>query len=80
MLVVRAEDGMLGDLEGIFRDANWVSATGQCVLLGSLSHLSLLGITSYVEDLVRTTNCLINLTGPGVSVCPLVSIPPLWYQ
>ena len=82
MLVVRAEDGMLGDLEGIFRDVFrdyckpiGCLPQGSVILLGSLSHLSLLGITSYVEDLVRTMNCLINLTGPGVSVCPLVSIP-----
>ena len=82
MLVVRAEDGMLGDLEGIFREVFrdyckpiGCQPQGSAILLGSLSHLSILGITSYVEDLVRTTNCLINLTGPGVSVCPLVSIP-----
>ena len=73
---------MLGDLEGIFRDVfrDYCKPVGSLpqgsvILLGSLSHLSVLGITSYVEDLVRTTNCLINLTGLGVSVCPLVSIP-----
>ena len=81
-LVVRAEDGMLGDLEGIFKDVfrdyckpKGCLPQGSVILVGSLSHLSLLGITSYVEDLVRVTNSLISLTGPGVSVCPLVTVP-----
>ena len=29
----------------------------------------------YVEDLVKLSNTLISLTGPRVSICPLVSIP-----
>ena len=82
MLVVRAEDGMLGNLEGVFRDVfrdqkkpNGTLPQGSVILVGSLSHMTLLGITTYVEDLVRISNSLISLTGPGVSICPLVSIP-----
>ena len=82
MLVVRAEDGMLGDLEGVFRDVfrdqikpNGTLPQGSVILVGSLSHMTLLGITTYVEDLVKLSNSLISLTGPGVSICPLVNIP-----
>ena len=82
MLVVRAEDGMLGDLEGVFRDVFWDQIRPNCtlpqgrvILVGSLSHMTLLGITTHVEDMVKLSNSLISLTGPGVSICPLVSIP-----
>ena len=57
MLVVRAEDGMLGDLEGVFRDVfrdqikpNGTLPQGSVILVSSLSHMTLLGITTYVED------------------------------
>ena len=51
MLVVRAEDGMLGDMEGIFRDVfrdhirpEGALPQGSVILVGSVSHLSLLGL------------------------------------
>ena len=85
MLMVRAEDGMLGDLEGIFRDVfrdhtrpMGALPQGSIVMVGSLNHLSLLGLTTYVEDLVMSCNLLISLTGPGVtmSACPC---PSVWH-
>ena len=73
---------MLGDLEGIFRDVfrdhirpEGTLPQGSVILVGSLSHLSLLGLSPYVEDLVRCCNLLISLTGPGVTICPLVPVP-----
>ena len=82
MLVIRAEDGLLGELDGIFRDVfkDFMRPIGSLlqgsvVLLGSLSHLSLLGLSTYLEDLVRSCNMLIGLTGPGVTICPTVSVP-----
>ena len=73
---------MLCDLEGVFRDVfrdhirpTGVLLQGSVILVGSLSHISILGITTYVEDLVKLSNTLISLTSPGVSICPLVSIP-----
>ena len=82
MLVVRAEDGMLGDMEGIFRDVfrdhirpEGALPQGSVILVGSVSHLSLLGLSVYVEDLVRCCNLLISLAGPGITICPLVPVP-----
>ena len=82
MLVIRAEDGMLGDMEGIFRDVfrdhirpEGALPQGSVILVGSVSHLSLLGLSAYVEDLVRCCNLLISLAGPGITICPLVPVP-----
>ena len=82
MLVVRAKDGMLGDMEGIFRDVfrdhirpEGALPQGSVILEGSLSHLLLLGLSAYVEDLVRCCNLLISLAGPGITICPLVPVP-----
>ena len=56
-IVIRAEDGLLADLENIFRDVfrNYSKLLGSLpqgsiVLLGSTSHLSLLGLSAYTED------------------------------
>ena len=77
---------MLGDLEGIFRDVfrdhtrpMGALPQGSIVMVGSLNHLSLLGLTTYVEDLVMSCNLLISLTGPGVtlSACPC---PSVWHD
>ena len=48
---------------------------GSVVLLGSTSHLSLLGLAAYTEDYVRCSGNLINLTGQSAAVCPLVQVP-----
>ena len=57
MLVICAEDGLLADLENIFRDVfrNYSKLLGSLpqgsiVLLGSTSHLSLLGLSACTED------------------------------
>ena len=82
MMVIRAKDGLLGDLDGIFRDVfkDYMRPIGSLpqgsvVLIGSLSHLSLLGLSTYLEDLVRSCNMLIGMTGPGVTICPIVTVP-----
>ena len=72
MLVIRQEDGLQADLENIFRDVfrNCTKPLGSLlqgsvVLLGSTSHLSLLGLSAYTEDYVRCSGNLINLSAQG---------------
>ena len=67
LLVVRVEDGLLSDLECVFKDVfrNFCRPLGylplgSVVLLGSISHLSLLGLSTYAEEYVRTNNSLIS--------------------
>ena len=82
MLVIRAEDGLLSDLESIFRDVfrnfcrpEGFLPAGSVIMIRSASHVSLLGLPSYAEDYVRVNNSIIASCGPGVTVCPLVMIP-----
>ena len=82
MLVIRAEDGLLSDLESIFRDVfrnfcrpEGFLPAGSFILIGSASHVSLLGLPTYAEDYVRVNNSIIASCGAGVTVCPLVMIP-----
>ena len=82
MLVIRAEDCLLSDLESIFRDVfrnfsrpEGVLPPGSVILIGSASHVSLLGLPTYTEDYVRVNNSLIAACGNGVTVCPLVMVP-----
>ena len=82
MLVIRAEDGLLSDLESIFKDVfrnycrpEGVLPAGSIILIGSASHVSLLGLPTYAEDYVRVNNIIITLCGNGVTVCPLVMVP-----
>ena len=78
LLVIRAEDGLLADLDNIFRDFTKPVGSlpqGSVVLLGLTSHLSLLGLAAYTEDYVRCSGNLINLTGQSATVCPLVQVP-----
>ena len=82
MLVIRVEDGLLSDLESIFRDVfrnfcrpEGVLPAGSVILIGSASHVSLLGLPTYVEDYVRVNNSIIVSCGPGVTVCPLIMFP-----
>ena len=77
MLVIRAEDGLLADRD-VFRNYSKLLGClpqGSVVLLGSTSHLSLLGLSAYTEDYVRCSGNLINLSGPAVTVCPLIQVP-----
>ena len=57
MLVIRAEDSLLSDLESIFKDVfrnycrpEGVLPAGSVILIGSASHVSLLGLAMYAED------------------------------
>ena len=82
MLVIRAEDGLLSDLESIFKDVfrnycrpEGVLPAGSVILIGSASHVSLLGLSPYAEDYVRVNNNIIAACGNGVTVCPLVMVP-----
>ena len=82
MLVIRAEDGLLSDLESIFRDVfrnfcrpEGFLPAGSVIMIGSASHVSLLGLPSYADDYVRVNNSIIVSCGPGVTVCPRVMIP-----
>ena len=48
---------------------------GSVILIGSASHLSLLGLPTYAEDYVCVNNSIIASCGNGVTVCPLVMVP-----
>ena len=71
----------LSDLESIFKDVfrnfcrpEGVLPAGSVILIGSASHLSLLGLPTYAEDYVRVNNSIIVSCGNGVTVCPLVMV------
>ena len=56
MLVIRAKDGLLSDLESIFKDVfrnfcrpEGVLLLGSIILIGSDSHVSLLGLSMYAK-------------------------------
>ena len=75
MLVIRAEDGLLSDLESIFKDVfrNYCRPEGvlpasSVILIGSASHVSLLGLATYAEDYVRVNNNIIAACSNGVTV------------
>ena len=48
---------------------------GSVILIGSASHVSLLGLATYAEDYVRVNNNVNAACGNGVTVCPLVMVP-----
>jgi hypothetical protein len=82
LVVVRVEDGALSELTSVFCDifAGSVAPAGSLppgsvVLLGSLSHLSMRGISNYTEELVRSIGSLAARVGAGVEVVPLVFAP-----
>jgi hypothetical protein len=82
LVVVRVEDGALSELTSVFCDifAGSVAPAGSLppgsvVLLGSLSHLSMRGISNYTEELVRSNGSLAAKGGTGVEVVPLVFAP-----
>ena len=82
MLVIRAKDGLLSDLESIFKDVfrnfcrpEGVLPLGSIILIGSTSHVSLLGLSMYAKDYVCVNNNLIAATGNGVPICRLIIVP-----
>ncbi len=81
-LIIRVEDGLLREMEGVFLDflAEFVRPrgslpVGSVVLVGSLSYLGIRGIHSYSEDLVKTIASICARVGQGVEVVPLVLVP-----
>ncbi len=82
VVVVRVEDGALSELISVFCDIfarNIVPAgslpPGSVILLGSLSHLSVRGISNDTDELVRNIGSLAARVGTGVEVVPLVFAP-----
>ena len=77
--VLRVEDGKLSDLDMLFRDVfrKHVSPVGHLphgsvVMVGSVSHLSLSGLSCYAEELVRTIRSISMSAGNGTTVIPAI--------
>ena len=52
-----------------------VLPAGSVILIGSASHVSLLGLATYAEDYDCVNNNVNAACGNGVTVCPLVMVP-----
>ena len=79
--VLRVEDGKLSDLETLFRDVfrSHVGPVGRLpqgsiVMVGSVTHLSLSGVSCYTEELVRTIRSVSVIAGSGTTVIPAIPI------
>ena len=79
--VLRVEDGKLSDLETLFRDVfrSHVGPVGRLpqgsvVMVGSVTHLSLSGLSCYTEELVRTIRSVSVIAGSGTTVIPAIPI------
>ena len=77
--VLRVEDGKLSDLDLLFRDVfrKHVSPAGNLphgsvVMVGSVTHLSLSGLSCYAEELVRTIRSISVSAGNGTTVIPVI--------
>jgi len=82
VVIVRVEDGSLGELEAVFSERfraflkpHGKLTPGSVVLVGSLSHLRACGIQDYADSLVRTYVSMSAKVGAGVEVVPLVFVP-----
>jgi len=82
LIIVRVEDGTLGELETVFSDRfraflkpHGNLTPGSVILFGSVSHLRSNGLQDYVDCLVKTHVSLCAGVGPGVDVIPLVCVP-----
>jgi len=82
LVVVRVEDGTLGELENVFSDRfraflkpHGSLTPGSVILFGSISHLRACGLQDYIDHLVKTHVSLCASVGAGVDVIPLVSVP-----
>ena len=72
-------DGKLSDLDLLFRDVfrKHVSPAGNLhhgsvVMVGSVTHLSLYGLSCYAEELVRTIRSISVSAGSGTTVIPAI--------
>ena len=79
--VLRVEDGKLSDLDTLFRDVfrSHVGPAGRLpqgsvVMVGSVTHLSLSGLSCYTEELVRTIRSISVIAGSGTTVIPVIPI------
>ena len=77
--VLRVEDSKLSDLDVLFRVVfrSHVSLAthlphGSVVMVGSVTHLSLSGLASYAEELVRTLRSISVSPGNGTTVIPAI--------
>ena len=76
--VLRVEDRKLSDLDTLFRDVfrSHVGPAGRLpqgsvVMVGSVTHLSLSGLSCYTEELVRTIRSISVIAGSGTTVIPV---------
>ena len=79
--VLRVEDGKLSDLDKLFRDVFREHVTpvgrlpqGSVVLVGSVTHLSLSGLSNYAEELVKVIRSISVSAGQGTTVIPFVPL------
>jgi len=82
VIVVRVEDGSLGELENVFSDRfraflkpHGSLTPGSVILFGSISHLRSCGLQDYIDQLVKIHVSLCASVGAGVDVIPLVCVP-----
>ena len=79
--VLRVEDGKLSDLDKLFRDVFREHVTpvgrlpqGSVVLVGSVTHLLLSGLSNYAEELVKVIRSISVSAGQGTTVIPFVPL------
>jgi hypothetical protein len=82
LLIVRVEDGLLGELESVFFDRfraflkpHGCLPPGSVILIGSISHLRACGLQDYADALVKSFVSVAARVGAGVDVVPLVPVP-----
>ena len=81
-VIVRVEDGTLGEIADAFLDRfnKFVSPhgnlpPGSVILIGSISHMRAVGVGEYCEALVGVSHRLGTRVGRNVDIVPLVGIP-----
>ena len=80
-LHITVEDGKLSDLDKLFCDVFREHVTpvgrlpkGSVVLVGSVTHLSLSGLSNYAEELVKVIRSISVSAGQGTTVIPSVPL------
>ena len=75
--VLRVEEGKLSDLDTLFRDvfrSHGRLPQGSVVMVGSVTHISLSGLSCYTEELVRTIRSISVIAGSSKTVIPVIPI------
>jgi hypothetical protein len=82
ILIVRVEDGLLGEIQSYFADffaeffkPNGGLPTGRVVLVGSLPRLVTREISSHMENLVRCIIFILARVGKGTVVITFIPVP-----